>query len=198
MKQSTEKPVRDILFWSGGKDSYLALRYLQDDGDNDPVLLTTYDDESGRVSHQNIPIETIRQQALDLGLTLFTVPLSYPATNEEYLEALRKHLEIIPFEINRLVFGDLHLQDIREWREEQFGAMGFDLAFPIWQKSYDELFDRLECENVSIRISAVMDDFNDIITPGQIFSRAFAESLPEEIDRMGENGEFHTEINVLS
>jgi diphthamide synthase (EF-2-diphthine--ammonia ligase) len=194
MKQTNKSIARDVLFWSGGKDSFLALKYLQDETEGDPLLLTTFDDESGRVPHQDIPIEAIRQQALDLGLILFTVPLSYPATNEEYLEALRKHLKIIPFEINRLVFGDLHLQDIRKWREEQFGAMGFELAFPIWQKPYGELFDRLDRENVTIRISAVMDNFSDQIAPGQIFSRAFAESLPEEIDRMGENGEFHTEV----
>jgi len=197
MARSTKKPSRDILFWSGGKDSFLALKYLQNENGDDPLLLTTYDDESGYVPHQHIPIETIRQQALDLGLILFTVPLSYPATNEEYLEALKNHLETIPFEINCLVFGDLHLEDIRAWREEQFGTMGFDLAFPIWQKSYDELFDQLEYENVLIRISAVMEDFSDIITPGQIFDRAFAESLPEGIDNMGENGEFHTEVCFL-
>lgn len=194
MNQTNKSNTRDVLFWSGGKDSFLALKYLQDETEGDPLLLTTFDDESGRVPHQDIAIEAIRQQALDLGLILFTVPLSYPATNKEYLEALRKHLEIIPFEINRLVFGDLHLQEIRDWREEQFAAMGFDLAFPIWQRSYDELFDRLERENILIRISAVMDDFSDIITPGQIFNRVFAESLPEGIDKMGENGEFHTEV----
>lgn len=195
MTRSTKKPLGDILFWSGGKDSFLALKYLQNENGGDPLLLTTYDDESRYVPHQHIPIETISQQALDLGLILFTVPLSYPATNEEYLEALKSHLKTIPFEIDRLVFGDLHLEDIRNWREEQFGALGFDLAFPIWQKPYDELLDRLEHENVLIRISAVMDGFSDIITPGQIFDRAFAESLPKGIDKMGEQGEFHTELS---
>ena len=197
MARSTKKPSLDILFWSGGKDSFLALKYLLDETEGDPLLLTTFDDESGRVPHQDIPIETIRQQALDLGLILFTVPLSYPATNKEYLEALKKHLEIIPFEISRLIFGDLHLQDIRDWREEQFEAMGFELAFPIWQRSYDELFGRLEREKVSIRISAVMDDVSDQIAPGQIFDREFAESLPDGIDKMGEKGEFHTEIRIM-
>lgn len=196
--QSTEKPDRDILFWSGGKDSLLALRYLQDEIHDDPILLTTFDDESGNVPHQKIPIETIRRQAVDLGLILYTVPMSYPASNSVYLNTLNAHLERFPFGVRRLVFGDLHLQDIREWREEQFGNLGLDLAFPIWQKPYDELFDRLEREEVSIRISAVMDDFQDLIEPGTLFNSEFAESLPEPIDKMGENGEFHTEVTVRS
>lgn len=195
MTPSNQKRARDVLFWSGGKDSFLALRYLQDEAGEDPVLLTTYDDESGKVPHQNIPIETIRQQSINFGLILFPVPISYPATNEEYLNALKLTLEPFPFAIKRLAFGDLHLQDIREWREEQFGNMGFDLTFPIWQKSYDELFNRLEHEAVSIRISAVMDDYSSLIVPGTLFDRTFAESLPQPIDRMGENGEFHTEVS---
>jgi len=197
MTPSNQKLMRDILFWSGGKDSLLALRYLQDESDGDPVLLTTFDDESGRVPHQNIPIETIRRQALDLGLILYTIPLSYPASNKEYLNTLANHLDQFPFGVRRLVFGDLHLQDIREWREEQFGAMGYDLHFPIWQKPYGELLGRLEHDNVSIRISAVMDEFSDQIQPGSEFNRRFTNSLPEEVDKMGENGEFHTEVTVL-
>lgn len=198
MRPSNQKQARDVLFWSGGKDSFLALRYLQDETVEDPVLLTTYDDESGQVPHQNIPIETIRQQAIDLGLILFPVPISYPATNKEYLNTLKLTLKPFPFTIKRLVFGDLHLQDIRNWREETFSAMGFDLAFPIWQKSYEELFDRLERENITTRISAVMDEYRKMIQQGTIFDRQFAESLPKNIDPMGEAGEFHTEIMVLN
>ena len=194
MPETSNTSSRDVLFWSGGKDSYLALCYLQDQSETDPVLLTTYDDESGRVPHQDIPIEIIRQQALDLGLILFMVPLSYPATNEDYLKAIENHLETTPFEINRLMFGDLHLNDIRIWREKQFGAMGYDLEFPIWKKPYGELFDRLDRENVIIRISAVMDEYLDLIQIGQIFNHEFADSLPDDIDKMGEKGEFHTVV----
>jgi diphthamide synthase (EF-2-diphthine--ammonia ligase) len=198
MAQSIKNIGRDILFWSGGKDSLLALRYLLDESDADPVLLTTFDDESGRVPHQNIPVETIRRQAMDLGLLLYTVPISYPASNSEYLETIQVHLKQFPFGVQHLVFGDLHLQDIRDWREQEFGKMGFDLLFPIWQKPYDELFDRLDNESANIQISAVSDEYSDLIQPGTIFNRRFTSSLPDSIDKMGENGEFHTVINGLS
>ncbi len=189
-----QKLKRDVLFWSGGKDSFLALRYFQDESEDDPLLLTTYDDESGLVPHQNIPIRRVQEQAMHLGLILYTVPLFYPASNEQYLETLNKSFEMLPYTINHLVFGDLHIADIRSWRERQFSEMGFKTRFPIWQKPYYELFDRLEEENVTVKISGVMSEFDEYIKPGSLFNRNFADALPDNIDPMGEKGEFHTEL----
>lgn len=194
MPPQAKKTERDFLFWSGGKDSFLALRYVQEDAEYDPILLTTFDDETGRVPHQNIPIETIRRQALELELILFTIPLSYPASNNEYLSAIRQHLEQLPFSVNTLIFGDLHLQDIREWREQVFHELGYKTRFPIWQKTYPELWERLEKEPVEIRISGVKDSLKELISPGDLYDAEFRGSLPKEIDKMGENGEFHTEV----
>jgi diphthamide synthase (EF-2-diphthine--ammonia ligase) len=191
---SNQKPIRNVLFWSGGKDAFLALRYLLDESEEDPVLLTTYDDESEHVPHQNIPIRRVQGQAMDLGLILYTVPLSYPSTNEQYIEALKRSLELLPFSIRHLIFGDLHLTDIRSWREKQFSKMGFQTRFPIWKKPYDELFAGLKRRNVTVKISGVMSEFDGYIKPGDLFTREYAYSLPEHIDRMGENGEFHTEV----
>ena len=194
MHAPNQKPKRDLLFWSGGKDSFLALRFYQDKSEEDPILLTTYDDESEHVPHQNIPIRRIQNQAMKLGLILYSVPLSYPSTNEQYLKTLSKSFEQLPFCIRHLIFGDLHLEDIRKWREEQFSEMDYKCRFPIWQKPYEELFDRLEEENVSIKVSGVMSEYDGYIKPGDLFTREYAHSLPEHIDRMGEKGEFHTEV----
>jgi diphthamide synthase (EF-2-diphthine--ammonia ligase) len=198
MTSSKQKPERDLLFWSGGKDAYLALLCYMDAEETEPLLLTTYDDESNLVPHQNIPVEAIHRQAIALELTLFTVPLSYPASNEQYLETIRNSIEEMPYRVNRIIFGDLHLEDIRGWREVQFHRMGFETLFPIWNKPYDELFDRLEQEDVTITISGVEEKYRDVIEPGARFSREFAASLPSGIDKMGENGEFHTRVWVGS
>jgi len=194
MTHSNQKLKRDLLFWSGGKDAYLALLYYRENHTNDPVLLTTYDDESGRVPHQDIPIKNIYNQSIALELPLITVPLSYPASNKEYLNAIENAISDSPFNIQNLVFGDLHLEDIRKWREEEFRKLGFDCLFPIWNKPYKELYDRLEREKVTIRITGVKDDYRDLIKPGTLFNRDFIDSLPEGIDLMGENGEFHTKV----
>lgn len=198
MAEPSQKPNRDILFWSGGKDSFLALIYYRELHGKEPVLLTTFERESKLVPHQNIPIETIYDQAIALELPLFTVPVPHPASNEEYLSAVKAGLRALPFQIRHLVFGDLHLEEIRNWREEQFGNMGFSLIFPVWNRPYHELFDRLEREAVSVHICSVASEYRKMISPGQNFTREFADMLPEPIDRMGEKGEFHTEVSFIS
>lgn len=196
MNGFNQKTERDLLFWSGGKDAFLTLCYYRDDHKPDPLLITTYDDESGLVPHQQIPIERIRSQALALGLIHFAIPLSFPADNETYLKILQNAFQTIPFQIGRLIFGDLHLADIRKWREEQFRVLGYKTEFPIWNKPVHELIDRLEKEPVTVRVSSVTQPCREHISPGDLFNRDFVDGLPPHIDPMGENGEFHTEVKV--
>lgn len=186
----------DILFWSGGKDSYLALEfYTQDYGDKDNLkLLTSYEEESENVPHHNIPLTRIRKQAEELGLDLIAVPLPKDCPNDEYLSRIGNALEKQDEPIENLVFGDWHLEDIRKWREKHFGAMGYQCLFPIWKKSLHDLLPVLLLKPVEVKISAVKDEFQHYIKVGEQYTQGFVRTLPKEIDPMGENGEFHTEV----
>ena len=87
----------DILFWSGGKDAYLALQfYRQAHPHKNLQLLTTYQSSNEVVPHQNIALSHIKKQAEDLGLTLTSVPLPDNCPNDIYLKILtRRYFEII-------------------------------------------------------------------------------------------------------
>lgn len=188
----------DYLFWSGGKDAYLALvRWQEEHPDREVTLLTTFDAESEIVPHQRIPIDTIRHQAEYLNLPLITVPLPEECPNEKYLDAVEKVLKEQDHEAGYLVFGDWLLQDIREWREEQFGARGYRCAFPIWKESLHDLLPVLMLKPVEVKISAVSPEYRDLLKPGETYDQRLVRQLPGEIDPMGENGEFHTEVIFL-
>lgn len=197
MQSTNPKPEKPVLFWSGGKDSYIALLEWQKQSQPDPILVTTYDDESGVVPYQEIPISRIQRQALQLELPLITIPLSHPVDNQSYLSALKIEFTAAPYSVKGLIFGDLHLQDIREWREKEFGRLGFKTHFPIWGKSPAELVSILDDQPVEIRIRSVADEYRSVIKPGTLFNRQFVRSLPESIDPFGEHGEFHTEVIFL-
>ncbi len=187
----------DILFWSGGKDSYLALEfYSREKGRSELKLLTTYQENKNLVPHQNIDLKDIEKQAKDLGMELISVPLPEDCLNDTYLESIEKALGNSEENIENLVFGDWKLQDIREWREKEFGKMGYECLFPIWHKSIHELLPVITLKPVEVTISAVQDKYQKFIRVGEPYNQRFVQQLPEEIDPMGENGEFHTKVTI--
>ncbi|TYP94833.1 MJ0570-related uncharacterized domain-containing protein [Fodinibius salinus] len=188
----------DILFWSGGKDAYLALQFYRDmHPDSTIQLLTTFDETNQVVPHQQIRLSHIKKQADHLGVDLITVALPPKCSNDIYLSRLQEEFNTLESEIRNLVFGDWYLQDIRDWREEVFGQMGLNCQFPIWKEDIHELLPILFLNPIKIEISAVRENLRHLISVGEIYNQGFItqlQHLSENIDPMGENGEFHTKV----
>jgi uncharacterized protein (TIGR00290 family) len=188
----------DILFWSGGKDAYLALHfYRESNPENTIKLLTTYNESNDIVPHQNIRLEYIKKQAAHLESELITVALPPECPNDIYLERIENTLEDIDNFVDHLIFGDWYLQEIREWREKVFSEMGYKCLFPIWEKSLHDLLPVLLLKPIEVEISAVKEEFQQLIKVGETFDQNLViqlQHLPDNIDPMGENGEFHTKV----
>ena len=184
-----------ILFWSGGKDSFLALRAIQREGRFDPILLTTFDARSRIIAHQEFVIDEVVAQAEALGVPVIGVPLHSGA---DYVEQLVPALELVP-DCQHLSFGDLHLEHIREWRETAFAGdertAAMTLEFPLWQADYEKLLEDLVASGADCLISAVAAELPGIAV-GDRYDGALIAKLPVEVDAFGENGEFHTKIVI--
>ncbi|KAG7379693.1 hypothetical protein PHYBOEH_011812 [Phytophthora boehmeriae] len=217
-----------VVFWSGGKDSFLALSFLYEAyaAEQKPmpkvVLFTTIDPDTNVVPIQNISAQTIAAQAeaLELPLCLVAVGLG-----DAYTSAVSSALHLIPeqmrskkksgklsedngapLSVTAVVFGDLHLEDIRAWREQTFGH-DFHLRFPVWQKDYkSELLPALDrlCTKTGATISFSNVDTDRLGSDiewrvGQKYDWKQIQKLNEaaaadtiQVDLMGECGEFHT------
>ncbi|MCH9687917.1 MAG: hypothetical protein K0V04_41185 [Deltaproteobacteria bacterium] len=188
----------DVLFWSGGKDSYLALRALVREGLRPVVLLTTFDDATEVIAHQGLTRGTIAAQARALGHAQLSVPLR---PGHDYVERIELGLATVARRqpIVRLVFGDLHLEEIRTWREGALAPVaerrGATLAFPLWHRPYAELSRELASAPVRCRVSAVDPGrVGDAIAVGELYDADLVARLPPGVDAFGENGEFHTRV----
>lgn len=190
-QHNLDEPI-DVLFWSGGKDSFLTYRALERERVRSIVLLTTYDAHSRHVAHQDVSIELIARQAEALDLPLIGIPLH---SGREYIEQIADGLTLLK-RIDRLVFGDLHLRHIRDWREDAFAELTerlqAELAFPLWGVSYDILIDDLEASGVFCEVSAVTDTAQARVRVGDTFDRELMRRLPPSVDKFGERGEFHS------
>mmetsp|Transcript_27624 Transcript_27624/g.76032 ORF Transcript_27624/g.76032 Transcript_27624/m.76032 type:complete len:703 (-) Transcript_27624:957-3065(-) len=197
-----------VMFNSGGKDSFLTIRALarshREEGPFGLVLLTTFDATSRNIAHQNIPIDDVIRQARHLNITLLGVPLRrgsgerYSSRIEKGVAAVQQYLlakSLTNVKITTLVFGDLHLQHIRSWREQTFQSSGYHLEYPLWNVEYSILLDDLERSKVPCFISGTT--VGDRAKVGTLFDRSFYKSaVAAGMDGFGENGEFHSIAQV--
>jgi ATP-binding cassette subfamily B (MDR/TAP) protein 1 len=201
----TFKQRLKVLFFSGGKDSFLTIRalvrqYSLAAAANDTfalVLITTFDATTRQIAHQEIPIEDVIRQAEHLDLTLLGVPLRR-GSGETYLERIQRGLQVIETTfgqaVDSLVFGDLHLGHIKEWRDTTFGNVPIQLEYPLWKVDYEVLMEDLEASQVPCIISG---STVEVVTVGTPFTRELYKKWQAEgLDGFGEQGEFHSLAKV--
>lgn len=184
-----------VLFcWSGGKDSAFALyRLLQDPQYDVIALLTTYNEHFQRVSMHGVSLELSELQAQSIGLPLERVFVSERSSNEEYtLKMAERMLAYKEQGVTTVAFGDIFLQDLREWREGNLAQIGMRAIFPLWKNETRELVREFCALGFKSRICCVSDAHLDESALGRDVDLAFVESLPASVDPCGENGEFHS------
>ena len=145
-------------------------------------LITTYDEQSGLVPIHNVKMSEVRLQAEVLRMKFIGVPLPTNCPNTMYIEQFKKACS--GFEA--IVFGDLFLADIREFREQSFPE--WSLEFPLWGRDTSEL----AREMIACGLQASVTAAQDAAWIGRKFDDRFLSDLPSGTDYCGENGEFHT------
>jgi len=184
-----------VLFsWSGGKDSALALYELQKKGDYEvESLVTTVTADYGRVSMHGLRTELLHSQSKSSGLPLEEVLIAKDASNEEYETNLKSTLtKYRDRGITKIVFGDIFLQDIKEYRETLMSEIGMECIFPIWELDSSFLAGSFVDSGFRALVVCVDTGQLDAEFAGREFDESFLSDLPAEVDPCGENGEFHT------
>ncbi len=183
-----------IFAWSGGKDSAMALYELQMTHSYEiSVLLTTITEDYDRVSMHGVPRILLEQQADSLGLPLEEVFISKTTSNEEYENKMQVVLEKYQTSgVSSVVFGDIFLEELRRYRENNLLKIGMKSVFPIWKRETTELAHAFIDLGFKAIITCVDSNFLDDKYVGRVFNGQFLSELPSTIDPCGENGEFHS------
>jgi diphthamide synthase (EF-2-diphthine--ammonia ligase) len=92
-----------------------------------------------------------------------------------------------------VAFGDLFLEDVRNYRITRLAGTGLEPLFPLWKiKTTAELADEMIEAGLRARLTCVNPRRLDRSFAGRIFDRTLIADLPPEVDPCGENGEFHS------
>lgn len=183
-----------VFCWSGGKDSALALEYtLHSDEYTVMGLITTLNSNIHRISMHGIDERLLDEQAASIGLPLYKVMVgdttndAYEAATIDAFARLRQNLGI-----THVIFGDIHLEEVRKYREKILTPLSLEAVFPLWHLSPLNIIQEFIDKDFKTIVCCVDEAVLDSSFAGRIIDAAFIDDLPESVDACGENGEYHT------
>ncbi len=185
--------MKVLASWSSGKDSAWMVHTLRQQGVTIGALLTTVNQDAQRVAMHAVRMDLVRQQASALALDLWEVPIPSPCPNEIYRQRMAAAVRrAVGGGFTHAAFGDLFLDDIRRYREEQLAGSGLTPIFPLFGSDTAALARTMIASGLRARITCVDPRTLDPSFAGRAFDARLIADLPPAVDPCGERGEFHT------
>jgi diphthine-ammonia ligase len=188
----TAKAGGAVVFWTGGKDSNLALYEARASGLDVRALVTLAPRAPRFLAH---PLFVMQAQAAALALEHAVVEVDEPFT-EGYHAALASVVN--RFAVRRFVTGDIDLVDGHEsWMERHAAALGCELIRPLWQRPRELVLERILEIGLRVIVTCVKTPPLDESWVGRELDRSARAELLElavtrGVDPCGERGEYHT------
>lgn len=186
-----------VMSWSGGKDSAVALHELvRSEAYEVIALMTSVSAAYRRISHHGVREELLDAQADAIGLPLEKVYLpSGPnggCSNDIYEQIMAETLTAFRARgVESVAYGDLFLEDLREWRAASLARLGMRTVFPIWKRDTTELAHEVIRSGYRAYTSCVEGAVGREFV-GRLYDEDFLAQLPAGVDPCGERGEFHS------
>ena len=180
--------------WSSGKDSALALyKILQNEEYKVEKLITNVNEDYQRVSMHGLHENLLDAQAESIGIPLEKIMFPADVTRDLYNQKMKdKTFELKSLGLNHAVFGDIFLEDLKNYRDSKLKEVGIAGVYPLWKQDTKKLlreFLALGFKTITVCVNAKLlgEEF-----VGRIIDEDFINELPDNVDVCGENGEFHT------
>ena len=175
--------------WSGGKECGLAMYRAICQGHEILYLVNFISEDGERSRSHGIKADVLALQAQAIGVPLVQVKTSWENYEENFKKVTR---ELKTKGIEGGVFGDMDLEEHREWVERVCSEVGIKALLPLWGIKPQELIQ----EFLKLRFKAVVVATRLEET---FLGKVIDKSLIRQIGKLGshpcgENGEYHTFI----
>ena len=179
--------------WSGGKDCCLATYRAMKQGHRVKALFNMTSKATGRCCFHGLRSGILELQADLIGIPLVQGTLSDDMQDyeKEFKTAVSEQIQTAGIE--GMVFGDIYLDEHKDWVERVCSDMGITALEPLWQESTGKLIE----EFVEIGFEAVIVSCKADVMGREFAGRKITKEMIGELEAngvcpCGENGEFHT------
>lgn len=156
-------------------------------------LLTSMNSAHDRVSMHGLRRSLLEAQLKAIHLPSKTIELPEVTDMETYGNKMQEAVRALRSEgLHHAAFGDIFLEDLRTYREQQLSTESIQAIFPLWQRPTRVLFEEFIDLGFKAIVICIDNSALDERFLGRTLDRAFLNDLPANVDPCGENGEFHT------
>jgi uncharacterized protein (TIGR00290 family) len=146
--------------------------------------------EFKRVSFHGTEARLIQLQSQAIGIPLLQKETTPDGYEPEFKAAVRS---LLPNGIKGMVFGDIYLDEHKNWVERVCGELGIESIEPLWNKDTEKVLTGFidvgfEAVIVSARAELIDEEWIGRRVDGNFMRYLKA----KDIDLCGENGEYHT------
>jgi len=191
-----KRPVKEkvVLSWSGGKDSAMtAYHLLASQRYEIAALMTTVTEEFNRISMHGVRCDLLEQQAGSLTLPLHKILIPKDCTNEIYEARMGEALGSFKAQgITKIAFGDLFLEELKQYRDERLAQVGMTGLYPLWMRDTEELIRTFIGLGFKAILACIDTQALDASFAGREIDHDLLRDLPESADPCGEYGEYHS------
>jgi uncharacterized protein (TIGR00290 family) len=180
-----------IASWSGGKDSCFACYRAIQMGYKISHLVNFISEEYKRVRFHGTDAKLIRQQSELAGIQLIQNETTPDGYDKEFKNAVQS---LIPQGIKGMVFGDLYIEEHKQWVEMVCGELGIEAVEPLWKIDTEKVINDFINEGFEAVVVSSQKKFIGKEWIGSRVNREFLGYLKTkpDVDICGENGEYHT------
>ena len=173
--------------WSGGKECALATYKAISQGHEILYLLNFISEDGERSRSHGIKASVLALQAEAIGIPLIQVKTSWENYEENFKKVVR---ELQDKGIEGGVFGDMDLEEHREWVERVCSEVGIKAFLPLWGTKAEKLIEEfLKLKFKAIVVATRLEE--------TFLGKVLDKDLVRQISKFdshpcGENGEYHT------
>ncbi len=184
--------MRAFISWSGGKETSLSCyKAMQDQNIKVTYLLNMISEDGKHSRTHGISSELLRLQAEAIGIPIIQKKTSWKTYEEEFKKAIS---DFKKEDIQAGVFGDIDLQEHRDWVERVCKECKIMPIFPLWQRKREEILKEFISSGFEAIVVAAKVDILGSRWTGRKIDEEFIKGLKDldEVDLCGEAGEYHT------
>jgi len=181
-----------FVSWSGGKDSALACyNAIKNDKVKVAYLLNMLSENGTHSRSHHLSVAMLKAQAGAMGIPIMQKQAAWGGYEEEFKKALAF------FKRERIqagVFGDIDVQEHRDWVERVCSESGLNAILPLWQRPRESLMEEFislgfKAVVVTVKLECLGSEWL-----GRHLDKNFVRKIKQlgTVDLCGENGEYHT------